>query len=68
MAGLAWIASEVGSATDFSGGRYDIAEELTDQGRECWLDAKRASIHVAQRQAKICSAFTLPCCAPSETH
>ncbi len=51
MAGLAWIVSEVGSATDFSGGRYDTAEELTDQvGSVGWTRKERQSTSHNGRQ------------------
>ncbi len=45
MARLAWIASEVGSATGFPNGNIIPQKPRPDEGRECWLDAAYSIRH-----------------------
>jgi hypothetical protein len=44
MARLAWIASEVGSATGFPKRNHHTAKALADDGSEFWLDAAYSSL------------------------
>ncbi len=45
MARLAWIASEVGSATGFSEGRHDTAEASIRPGSEVLVPAGRCVLY-----------------------
>ncbi len=49
MARLAWIASEVGSATGFPNGNIIPQKLRPDEGRECWLDAANSIRHSPRR-------------------
>jgi hypothetical protein len=49
MARLAWIASELGSATRLSEGNHHTAEASTDENPERWRDAAYSIRHTPRR-------------------
>jgi hypothetical protein len=59
MARLAWIASEVGSATGFPNGNIIAQKSRHDEGRESWLDAAY-SIRYTPRRLSCLTAKYLP--------
>jgi hypothetical protein len=60
MAYVAWIASELDSATSFPKGNIIPQKAKPDEGQECWLGTTYAIRHTPRRLA-VCAPDPLRC-------